>query len=153
MVGSDQSSTNGKPRVLVHEVSRHTTVVVLLGEHDLHTSEIVKEQLARARITAAIVVDLTRCAFLDSTIIGDLLAAKNAWPPRRVLLVMPPARSIVSRALNLVRIDQIIPTYPRLKDALMAAQPPPNTPDAGGIESRDLRRSGESVSRAARAVS
>jgi anti-anti-sigma factor len=123
MNGDGRSTANDAPSVLLQELSGHTTVVVVNGEHDLHTRGLLEVQLRRARAAAALVIDLTDCTFLDSTIIRSLLAAKRSWLPRRVLLVVPAEGSVAYRALTLVRIDQFFPTYDRLEDALAAAEP------------------------------
>jgi anti-anti-sigma regulatory factor len=63
--GDGPSAANDEPGVLLRELSGHTTVVVVTGEHDLHTRGLLEEQLRRARAAAALVIDLTGCAFLD----------------------------------------------------------------------------------------
>ena len=74
-----------------------------------------------------IVIDLTPCCFLDSTIIRALLRAKESVLPHRVMLVLPPSGSVVYRALHLVGIQHFLPTYTALEEALRAAEPtPPN---------------------------
>jgi anti-anti-sigma regulatory factor len=107
----------------VRELSGHTTVVTIAGEHDFRTHRYLERQLLRARSAEAVVIDLSPCTFLDSTIMRTLLAAGASSLPRRVLLVLPTDGSIAFRALNLVRIDEFFPTHARLEDALTAAGP------------------------------
>jgi anti-anti-sigma factor len=101
--------------------------VTLFGEHDLSTHARVVSELERARLASVIVIDLTPCTFLDSTVIRALLRSKESVLPRSVVLVLPPNGSVVSRALRLVGIQHLLPSYAALEDALRAAEPtPPN---------------------------
>jgi anti-anti-sigma factor len=113
----------GSARVARRELSAHTTVLILSGELDHPVRSLLVEQLGRARDAAALVIDLTGCEFLDSTIIRTLLAAKDASQTSSVVVVIPPEGSIVYRTLSLVRIGDFFSTYSHLEDAIAAAEP------------------------------
>ena len=50
-------------------------IVTLEGEHDLNTRPDLVDALARAGDAAGVLVDLTECTFIDSTVIGVLVVA------------------------------------------------------------------------------
>jgi anti-anti-sigma factor len=112
-----------RPRVELRELSGHTSLLALVGEHDLGTHRELREKLEGARLAAVIVVDLTRCTFIDSTTIGALVGLQHAGLHHRVELVLPPAMASSRRALDLIGVDQLFSTHLRLDDALAAAQP------------------------------
>jgi anti-sigma B factor antagonist len=69
----------------------------------------------------AVVVDLSELAFIDS---GGLHAImRSTQDDRRLSLVCPEGN--VARVLSIVRIDQVVPVYERLDDALAALRSPP----------------------------
>jgi anti-anti-sigma regulatory factor len=113
------------PRVELREISGHTTVVALIGEHDLSTKARLLEQFARARMAPIVIVDLTPCTFIDSTIVAALLAFRRSRPRQRVELVLPPRDSDAHRALYLLATPALLPTYETLEGALAEAQPAP----------------------------
>jgi anti-anti-sigma factor len=85
----------------------YSAVVALIGEHDLATSEAVRVALAPLR--GSVLVDLTECFFIDSTIISTLLKKAgdlNREGHRLELRVTPD--SIVTRALAIVGIERLI---------------------------------------------
>ena len=94
------------PCVELREISGHTTIVTLVGEHDLLTRQSLSEQLERARTAATVIVDLTPCTFLDSTIIAALLSTRHAKLAHRVDLVLPAPGTIASRALHLTGVPE-----------------------------------------------
>ena len=66
-------------------------IVTLGGEHDLNTRPQLGEALARAGDAIGVLVDLTDCAFIDSTVIGVLVVAFQtaAESGRRFELTIP----------------------------------------------------------------
>jgi anti-anti-sigma factor len=74
-------------------------VVALRGEHDLNSRPAVAAALARASGHGDVLVDLCDCAFIDSTIIGVVVAAFQAQADagRRLELVVPPAAQALRR--------------------------------------------------------
>jgi anti-anti-sigma factor len=102
-------------RVELREVSGHTTIVALIGEHDLFSRQQIGEELERARLAATVIVDLTHCTFMDSTIIESLLNARHRI---HVELAMPPRGSIVDRALEITGSTELFATHESLEEAL-----------------------------------
>ena len=63
--------------VKVEFASNQTAVVALVGEHDLHSRPALRATLAYAAEGRNVVVDLSRCSFVDSAIISLLLATQR----------------------------------------------------------------------------
>jgi anti-anti-sigma factor len=114
-----------RPRIELREVSGHTTIVALSGEHDLFTRHQLEQKLEMAQIAALVIVDLTVCTFLDSTIIESLLKARHRM---RVEIVMPALGSIADRALRITGAPDFFTTYSSLGEALEHAQSPSTDP-------------------------
>ena len=75
-------------------------------------------ELAAVAPEAAVVIDLTACTFIDSTVIGAIL---NTWPDRpRVSLVLPADSSYVTRALSVIGVRDLLPVHPSVAAALAA---------------------------------
>jgi anti-anti-sigma factor len=71
----DAESPATLSRIDVRGVADDTIVITLSGEHDLFTKLRLQEALADAREEPNVIIDLTPCTFIDSTIIGALAAA------------------------------------------------------------------------------
>jgi len=83
-------------------LERHTptvAVVTLRGEHDLTSRAAVAEALARAGDGSDVLVDLSECTFIDSTVIGVLVFAFRASGERghRFELAIPPTAVAIQR--------------------------------------------------------
>jgi anti-anti-sigma factor len=98
-----------RPRIDVTlETDGYVAVVALRGEHDVATSEAVR--VALRPLHGVVLVDLSDCEFIDSTIIETLLAFAQqlASEGHHLELVLPPPRSVVARALELIRIRDAV---------------------------------------------
>jgi anti-anti-sigma factor len=97
-------------------------IVALRGDHDLSTKPQVVEALGRLRAESrgVIVIDLRQCSFVDSTIIGVILAAGRRDTPQEpsVSVVLPDDASYVSRALSVVGLRDLIPVRLTMEAAL-----------------------------------
>jgi anti-anti-sigma factor len=83
------------------------TVVELHGEHGIATSEAVRVALSPLR--GRVVVDLSSCALIDSTIIGILLEKAAALTrDGQVLELRVAADSIVARALTIAGAERFV---------------------------------------------
>jgi anti-anti-sigma factor len=83
-------------------LERHTAavaVVTLRGEHDLTTRAAISEALARAGDESDVLVDLSECTFIDSTVIGVLVFAFHDFGERgrRLELTIPPGAAPIQR--------------------------------------------------------
>jgi anti-sigma B factor antagonist len=111
------------------ERAAQPVVVRLPAEFDISNAGDVVEQL-RAAIapgTSAVVADLTTTAFCDSSGLRVVLLARD-WATAdhvELRLAVPPGPTLV--VLKLAGLDELVPVYPTLAEAL-AGEP---APDAG----------------------
>jgi len=99
-------------------------VLVLRGEHDLSTAADVRAYVEEAIAAGGdVVVDLSETDFIDSSILGVLVAGyrslTSAERPRRLVVVAVPGGS-VTRLFELVSVSDVIPVYPSRAEALSA---------------------------------
>jgi anti-anti-sigma factor len=101
-------------------------VVSLAGEHDLSTQPTLTKALEAAGEHSSVLVDLSDCAFMDSTVIGSLLMTSRAAVARDELfaVVIPPERANLSRLAEMTRLEEVFPVYTSLAAALVALAPP-----------------------------
>jgi anti-anti-sigma factor len=100
-------------------------VLVLHGEHDLSTAPDVRAAVDEALASGRdVVVDLARTEFIDSSILGVLVAgyrSVNAEPaPSRTFAVVAQPEGPVTRLFDLVAISDMIDVYPTRAAALAA---------------------------------
>jgi anti-anti-sigma factor len=110
-----QSDAN---RILVHRHARLGFCQVRLeGEHDLATAPELRETLLGVRPSEILVVDLTACGFIDSSVIAQLLAAQRRHPDLRV--VVADETCVVARALRLTGVWAFLHTTTNREPLLM----------------------------------
>ena len=109
-------------RVTVRSVPGGRVVVTLVGDHDLSTRAQLLQALAGVSGRAGVIFDLTRCTFVDSTIIATILGMVQAASPnaRTVSLVLPGDTSYVYRALSVIGVRELMPVHDSLEAALGA---------------------------------
>jgi anti-anti-sigma factor len=90
----------------------YAAVVSLVGEHDAATSDEIGEALAA--FDGDVLVDLSDCTFIDSTVIRVLLTrSENLRSDGHQLeLVAPPANVTITRVLSIVHADTILVVHP-----------------------------------------
>jgi anti-sigma B factor antagonist len=103
-------------------------VLILRGEHDLSTAPDVRAHVEEAVSAGGdLVVDLSETGFIDSSILGVLVAGyrsvTTAAPPRRFAVVAVPGSS-VTRLFDLVSVSDVIPVYPTRAEAFAAVNGP-----------------------------
>jgi anti-anti-sigma factor len=85
------------------------------GDHDLSTKPQLAEALTHLRreACAVIVIDLRQCTFVDSTIIGAILAARRQESSQEpnVSVVLPDDTSYVYRALSVVGLTDLVSAH------------------------------------------
>ena len=88
-------------------------IVSLCGEHDLGSRQALAETLARIDQACDVLVDLSECTFLDSTVLGVLLAASQEREATgaRLGLVVPPETHIVYRITSVAGVAAFLPIY------------------------------------------
>src|SRR5437879_1684097 len=93
-------------------------VLRLIGEHDLSTVPAITESFSLiAASGTTVVADLSDASFIDSSVIGTLIA--HIRPGEHLLLVAPLAGT-AGRLLNLVGVEARIPIFETREDAMRA---------------------------------
>ena len=112
-------------RVELETTSPTTAVLALVGEHDLAQHAMLRQGIDRAAsLRRQLVIDLSRCAFIDSTTISLLLYAQHevASNGGRIALVVAPSASPVAAVVELTRLAELIRIYPSLESAREALE-------------------------------
>ena len=102
-------------------------VVALAGEHDLSSVDELTGALEQASSGAGLVVDLSNASFIDSAVLGALLASyrEAASHGRRwALVVGNGSGAAVRRILELTGLDAVMPVYSTVGVALAARASP-----------------------------
>jgi anti-sigma B factor antagonist len=88
-------------------------VVTLIGEHDLSGKQRLNMALATASAKPNVLVDLSGCSFMDSSVIEAIFFARNQLVERggRLELVIPPEAAIVRRVAELTLLDTLLPIH------------------------------------------
>ena len=109
------------PGIDVHTSHEGVAVVALRGEHDLASRDELAAALERAGAAVPlVVVDLSECAFIDSTVIAVIVTAcaRVQAEGRRLALVIPQTGGIVARTAELSGLRSLVPTFASLAGAL-----------------------------------
>jgi anti-anti-sigma factor len=105
----------GRQDTIEIEVHSSTaSVVTLRGEHDLNSVARIDATLTAASVRGKVLVDLSNCAFIDSTVISALLRASNRLHARGGLLslVIPSGEHQAIRSIfELMSIERLLPTH------------------------------------------
>ena len=84
-------------------------VVALCGEHDLATDRELRHALEA--LYGNVLVDLTACEFIDSTILGALLDSARARTRegQRLELLVPAENTTITRILKIAGVNTLLP--------------------------------------------
>jgi anti-anti-sigma factor len=98
--------------------------VRLRGEHDLFSEATLTSALDRAVEHSNVLVDLSECTFMDSTVITLLIRAAQAAEARgeRLVLAIPPGQTAVARVAQIVHLGEFMPVYSSTDEALAILQ-------------------------------
>jgi anti-anti-sigma factor len=89
--------------------SDETAIVTLHGEHDMATTTEVSIALAVAAGCPSILVDVSDCTFIDSTVVSVLLRAAGLARSRSgALEIVVPTGSSARRGLEIGGVDQLL---------------------------------------------
>jgi anti-anti-sigma factor len=90
---------------------RFAALIKCLGEHDIATGLTISEALAA--IHGNVLLDLSRCTFIDSTVIGLLLrdAHKRTRDGHALELVVPRENNTIARTLAIVGAERTMPIH------------------------------------------
>jgi len=112
----------GRSGIELTVVSVRTSVTSLTGEHDLASQQRVIDALLLATARPNVIVDLTSCTFIDTTILDVLYAARRLQASReRIELVIPEGNGFVDRWSRITGVRLAIATHGSLAEALESA--------------------------------
>ncbi|MDX6267435.1 MAG: hypothetical protein QOD70_2175 [Frankiales bacterium] len=102
---SDASARHGTIAVVTGAAA---TIVALSGDLDLSTAPALREVLLDLEGQPLVVLDLERGTFLDSTVLGVLVAASRRMADESGALVGVGAQGIVRNALRVTRMSELL---------------------------------------------
>jgi anti-anti-sigma factor len=99
-------------------------VVSMRGEHDLSTAPELTRALAEAAAHSNVVVDLSECTFIDSTVLNALAKTARAVHAQgeRLVLVIPSETSQVARIAQMTHLAEILSIHSTHRAALASIQ-------------------------------
>ena len=111
-------------------------LIKLRGEHDLSSRQHLTEALATASAQLDVLVDLSECTFMDSTVVAAFFRAREQLKERggRLAVVIPQAAATIQRVAKITALDMILPIHETQRTAVASFQPQEHT-----ITIRDLR--------------
>ncbi len=117
---SNRRLRDGLATVRAYSLPGGSVVMALEGDHDLSTRPLIFEALAGVGPRANLIIDLTGCTFVDSTIISAILGAGQVTTPseQTVSLVLPDDTSYVYRALSVLGMQDLVPVHGSIEAAL-----------------------------------
>lgn len=110
--------------VKVEFASNRTAVVALIGEHDLDSRSALRATFAYATERRNLLVDLTRCTFIDSAVISLLLATQRRLEGAqgRCELIVPAQAGYVTRLFELTGIASLFSVHASRSAALSSIE-------------------------------
>jgi anti-sigma B factor antagonist len=107
-------------RVSVTRFGADSFVVAAGGELDLHTSELLREELANVLEAGGhhLLVDLTGVSFMDSTALGVLVGTAKALRPSGGQLVLVADDPRVTRVIELTGLQRVLHVEASLPEAV-----------------------------------
>ena len=104
------------PDLLVdHAKLGATHVMSIKGEIDISTASTFETELTRAGDAKSVVVDLSKCRYLDSSAISAIFRVHRKTGGRMRLVV---TNKMVRRVVEVTKLDTVIPVYSSLEEAL-----------------------------------
>ena len=109
--------------------SANAAIVTLRGEHDLNSKPEVAKALSAASAYDNVVVDLSECSFLDSSVISTLLQTSNRLNERDGLLrlvIAGDGHAGVRRLFEVMDLQRVLPIHSSREVAIagLATRPP-----------------------------
>ena len=122
MGGRVEEEMSQQPFEATETVIRGVWVITIAGELDIATSPRVRELLSTAARDEdrPLVIDLTRCNFVDSTGLATLLHGAKPAQNGESNVALVCVGGEVRKLLELTAIDRTIPVYETLESALDA---------------------------------
>ena len=108
------------PTIEVSSPQPHVALVVLAGEHDLHSADEVQQTFDQSlAVCDHLIVDLSTAEFIDSTVVGVLLQTKKKAVERnRKFNVVLGTAPVVERILNVTGVVPHLNIVPTVEQAL-----------------------------------
>jgi anti-anti-sigma factor len=112
-VAAEEQERAAEPSVDVEHHAADFAIVNMRGEHDLGNRQALAETLTVVGDACDVLVDLSECTFIDSTVLGVLLAASQEREAAgvRLGLVIPPEAHIVYRITSVAGVAAVLPIY------------------------------------------
>lgn len=140
-----------RPAVEIAAYSPRVGIVTLRGEHDLGTWSEVAVGLAAASAQPRILVDLSTCTFVDSSVMSALfVASQNLRERDGVLeLVIPPTAHAIRRTFEAMNVGSILTIHETLAHGIASVEQ--HDPDAEWVawpharSVEDLRRDAQAA--------
>jgi anti-sigma B factor antagonist len=131
-----QDSQPTAPAVEVEFRQPGTALIKLRGEHDLSNKQGLTEALATASAQRNVLVDLSECTFMDSTVIAAFFRAREQLKERggRLEVFIPEAATTIERIAKITGLGSILPIHETQHAAVASFQPREHA-----ITVRDLR--------------
>jgi anti-sigma B factor antagonist len=100
-------------------------VVSMRGEHDLSTAPELTYALEQAAAHSNVLVDLSECSFIDSSVIQALVKTARVIHGRgeELVLVIPPEQRQVARVAQMTHLAEIFPIHASRDAAFVAIRP------------------------------
>ena len=117
-----RGETSHLGQVAVEHQARGISIVTMRGEHDLNTHPVLAQALALAAAHSNVVIDLTECSFIDSTVIQEFIRTSETVGANgeRVVLVIPPEQPAVSRIAAITGLTHLFELH-TTKDTALAS--------------------------------
>ena len=98
------------------------TLVVLAGESDMNTRQLLRGVLEQAMSRPArhLVIDMSGLEFIDSATVRVLVDVQGTFAGDGGQMSFVAPHPLITRVLSLTGTDQIVPVYPDLDTALAA---------------------------------
>jgi anti-anti-sigma factor len=99
-------------------------VVQLHGEHDLGTEPALMQALGDAAAHSNVLVDMSACDFIDSTVIAALLRVAHTVTERgeRFALYVPATQRQITRIAQMTHLAELLPIHTSRSAALASFQ-------------------------------
>ena len=107
--------------VTIEVISAGAAIVTLGGDHDVASRDAIADAFGVAATGRDLLVDLTECTFIDSTIIKLLLQTMRAMAEndaRMELVIDTGSHGHVARVAELMGIADVIPTHGSRSDGI-----------------------------------
>jgi anti-sigma B factor antagonist len=109
-------------RLELNQVAPHLWLVSLHGDHDLSNSRDIDAAITTAfGAGSRVVVDMSDASFIDSSVLGCLLGAKQRAGTQHDLVVVAAPESSPRRVLEVTNLAAHIPVYDTRAQALETA--------------------------------